>query len=103
VLLLRASRRTDVIQILLGVRTEHLAFVTANGAFDHNFRTGSRRSIHIGWSHTVKLRAQSASCNMNRRRDTGLRLFSSKAFLGKNRPSGRFSDDRCAILRLPVK
>jgi hypothetical protein len=38
-------------EILLGVLTEHLAFVTANGAFDNNFGSGSRRSVHVGWSH----------------------------------------------------
>ena len=43
-----------MIQILLGVLTEHLAFVAANWAFDNNFWTGSRRSVHIGWSHTVQ-------------------------------------------------
>lgn len=41
-------------EILLGVLTEHLAFVTANGAFDNNFGSGSRRSVHVGWSHRVQ-------------------------------------------------
>jgi len=44
-------------EILLGVLTEHLAFVAANGTFDNNFRTGSRRSVHVGWSHRFKLLA----------------------------------------------
>jgi hypothetical protein len=54
-------------EILLSILAKHLTFVTANGAFDNNFRTRSRRSIHIGWGHTVKLRAQSTSCKTNRR------------------------------------
>jgi len=56
-----------MIQILLGILTQHLAFVTANWAFDDNFWTGSRRRIHVGWGHGFKLRAQSTSCKMNRR------------------------------------
>ena len=46
-----------MIEILLGVLTEHLAFMAANWAFDNNFWTGSRRSVHIGWGHSFKLRA----------------------------------------------
>jgi hypothetical protein len=54
-------------EILLGVLTEHLAFVAANGTFDDNFRTRSRRSVHVGWSHRFKLRVQRLCCKMNRR------------------------------------
>jgi hypothetical protein len=53
-LLLRISGDADMIQILLGILTQHLAFVTANRAFDDNFWTGSRRRIHIGWGHSFK-------------------------------------------------
>ena len=56
-----------MVEILLGVLHEHLALMTTNRAFDNNFWTGSRRSVHIGWGHTFKLRAQCTSCNMNRR------------------------------------
>jgi len=55
-----------MVEILLGVLTHHLAFMTANGAFDNNFWTGSRRSIHIGWGHISKLRALRPCCNTNR-------------------------------------
>jgi hypothetical protein len=70
-------------EILLSILAEHLAFVTANGAFDNNFWTRSRRSIHIGWGHTVKttrsehfLQDESTLCHY-------FRLFSSKSFLAK--------------------
>ena len=54
VLCLRASGDADMIQILLGVLAHHLAFMAANWTFDNNFWTGSRRSIHIGWSHKIQ-------------------------------------------------
>jgi hypothetical protein len=70
-------------EILLGVLAEHLAFVTANWAFDNNFWTRSRRSIHIGWGHTVKttrsehfVQDESTLCHY-------FKLFSSKYFLAK--------------------
>ena len=63
---LRASGDAGMVEILLGVLTTHLAFVTTNGAFDNNFRSGSRRSVHVGWGHTFKLRAQRPCCNTNR-------------------------------------
>jgi hypothetical protein len=53
-------------EILLGVLTHHLAFMTANWAFDNNFGSGSGRSIHIGWGHTFTLRALKPCCNTNR-------------------------------------
>jgi hypothetical protein len=43
-----------MIQVLFGVLTQHLAFMAANGAFDNNFWTGRRRSVHIGWGHSFK-------------------------------------------------
>lgn len=43
-----------MIEILLGVLAQHLAFVTTNGAFDNNFWTGSRWGVHIGWGHMFK-------------------------------------------------
>ena len=55
-----------MIEILLGVLTEHLAFMAANWAFDNNFWTGNRRSVHIGWGHMFKLRVLRPCCNMNR-------------------------------------
>src|SRR5579859_1051562 len=51
---LGASGHADVIQILLGVLAHHLAFMTANGAFDNNFGSGSRRCVHVGWGHTFQ-------------------------------------------------
>jgi hypothetical protein len=53
-------------EILLGVLTTHLALVATNGAFHNNFGSGSRRSVHIGWGHTLKLRASRACRNTNR-------------------------------------
>jgi hypothetical protein len=53
-------------EILLGVLTQHLAFMAANRAFDNNFGTGSRRGVHIGWCHPFKLRAQRQGRNTNR-------------------------------------
>ena len=107
-LLLRASGCTDMIQILLGVLTEHLAFMTANWAFDNNFRTGSRRSIHIGWGHTV----QATRSERFLQHESTLRRYLS-AFLGSKDRVRMISDDRYrflrfsarfgGILRLPVK
>ena len=45
-------------EILLGVLTAHLALMTTNGAFHNNFGSGSRRSTHVEWGHTFKLRAK---------------------------------------------
>jgi hypothetical protein len=53
-------------EIVFGVLTTHLAFVTTNGAFHNNFGSGSRRSVHVGWGHTLKLRASRACRNTNR-------------------------------------
>lgn len=55
-----------MVEILLGVLTQQLAFMTANRAFDNSFGTGSRRGVYIGWSHSFKLRAQKQCCKMNR-------------------------------------
>jgi len=53
-LLLPGPGDTDMIQILFGVLAKHLALMAANWAFDNNFWSRSRRSIHIGWGHMFK-------------------------------------------------
>jgi len=63
---LRTSGNAGMTEILLGVLAHHLAFMAANWTFDNNFWTRSRRSIHIGWGHTLKLRALRPCCNTNR-------------------------------------
>jgi hypothetical protein len=63
---LRTSGHAGMAEILLGVLAQHLAFMTTNRAFHNNFGSGSRRSVHVGWSHPFKLRALRPYCNTNR-------------------------------------
>jgi hypothetical protein len=63
---LRISRKAGVAEVLLGVLAQHLAFMATNGAFHNNFGSGCRRSVHVGWRHTIKLRALKPCCNTNR-------------------------------------
>jgi hypothetical protein len=53
-------------QILLGVFTEHLAFVATDGALNNNLRPGGGYGIHIRRGHTLTLLANCALRNMNR-------------------------------------
>jgi hypothetical protein len=58
-------------EILLGVLTQHLAFMTTNRAFNDNFRTGTGGRIgvgriSVGWVHALTLRVSPLDCNTNR-------------------------------------
>ena len=88
-LLLRGPGDAGMTEILLGVLTEHLAFVTANGAFDNNFGAGSRRSVHVGWSH----RFQATRLEALLQDESTLRRYL-KAFRGEKPAAGMISHHR---------
>ncbi len=53
-------------QILLGVLTEHLAFMATDGALNDNLGSGGGYGTNIRWGHTLTLLAYSLHRKLNR-------------------------------------